>query len=105
MGRRIDRLNERQRAQALSNALAFQIWRVASPIGWNMTIAEVAEAISRQPASVANVARARGWLNRFRAGAVDRSGPGRMGSTTPRALDDFFAGPDDLSIVDDVAHG
>lgn len=56
-------------------ALRFRIWAVAEPAGWNLTIAEAAEALDEDFRRVAGVVRYAGWLPRFR-------------TTTRRAIDD-----------------
>lgn len=96
-------LSERQRAIARHNAIAFSIWRACQPIAWNVTAAEVAEATGYKLQSIINVALKKGWISRFRAGVYDTNTPGRFGPATPRPLDDFFAGPDDLSLLAEVA--
>lgn len=47
-------------------ALRFRIWALATPKGWNMTIAEVAEALGENPRRIAGIVRYAGWLPRFR---------------------------------------
>lgn len=46
--------------------LRFRIWAVAAPKGWDMTIAEVAEALGENPRRIAGIVRYAGWLPRFR---------------------------------------
>jgi hypothetical protein len=47
-------------------ALRFRIWAIAAPKGWDMTIAEVAEALGENPRRIAGIVRYAGWLPRFR---------------------------------------
>ena len=56
-------------------ALRFRIWAIAAPKGWDMTLAEVADALDEDFRRVAGVVRYAGWLPRFR-------------TTTRRAIDD-----------------
>lgn len=97
------RLSRTQAATALHHAIAFQILRTCEPVGWELTASQVAERIGYPVQAVLNVARKRGWATRFRAGSTDRNHPGRFGPVTPRPLDDYFAGPDDLSLVEEMA--
>ena len=47
-------------------ALRFRIWAIANPMGWNMTLVEVADALGEDVRRVVGVARYAGWLPRFR---------------------------------------
>lgn len=90
-----------QRAKARHNAIAFRIWQVCKGCDWNMTASEVAAATGYPVQSIINVATKNGRINLLRSARTDTGGyGGRHGTHTPRALDDFFAGPDDLSLVD-----
>ena len=47
-------------------ALRFRIWQHCEPIGWDCTMAEVAEALEVDVKSVGAVVRNAGWAERFR---------------------------------------
>jgi hypothetical protein len=48
-------------------ALAFRIWQFASAREWNVTSAEIAEALGESTDKVRAVAAARGWAQRMRS--------------------------------------
>lgn len=50
-----------------SMRIAYQLWALATPLGWDITMAEAAAALGVDPSSVINIARAKGWMGRFRA--------------------------------------
>lgn len=54
-----------------SEALAFRIWQAAQPIGWNVTIAEMAEIIGEPMPPVRAVCIKKRWLSRFRTADKD----------------------------------
>jgi hypothetical protein len=47
-------------------ALAYRIWAYASPLGWDVTVTEVADAIGSTPNAVGRVGYIKGWSARFR---------------------------------------
>jgi len=47
-------------------ALRFRIWAYAQPRGWDVTFAEVADALGVSVKSVGAIAQAAGWVQRFR---------------------------------------
>jgi hypothetical protein len=51
---------------------AFLIWRVAEPMGWDMTIQDVANLLDMPLIKVSRVVSAKGWTNRFRTSKLDR---------------------------------
>lgn len=50
-----------------SEALAFRVWQVAEPLGWNLTYADAADLLGESRARVRTIAHMKGWTNRFRA--------------------------------------
>ncbi|MEM9043501.1 MAG: hypothetical protein AAGC81_02315 [Pseudomonadota bacterium] len=47
---------------------AFRVWRVASSVGWDCTLSEVAEELDMPPSLVGRVLRLKGWRERIRDG-------------------------------------
>lgn len=85
-------------------ALAYRIWGVCEPAGWNMTYAEVAERLGVNPNAVIGIAKMRGWLNRFRTTRLDTAGIAlRHSGGTITAVDAMFDGVDDDAILHEVA--
>lgn len=60
---------KRAKLSAKSEALAFRIWAYASPIGWDCTIHDVAQALGVSARSVGAVALHKRWSERFRRNA------------------------------------
>jgi len=56
-----------------SEALAYRIWAYANPLGWDCTLAELADALGAKFASVRVVVSMKGWSGRLRAEGVDTS--------------------------------
>lgn len=56
-----------------SEALAYRIWAYANPLGWDCTLAELADALDAKFASVRVVVSTKGWAGRLRAEGVDKS--------------------------------
>ena len=52
-------------------ALAFRIWQVCHPIGWDCTMSEAGEAVNATAQKVGHIARQKGWKSRFRTTATD----------------------------------
>lgn len=50
-----------------THALRFRIWAHCEPLGWDVTIAEVARAIEEPISAVVSAAQSAGWASRFRA--------------------------------------
>ena len=55
-------------------ALEYMIWAEASPIGWNTTMAEIAESLGVSVQAVSAACRRRGWATRLRASMRDEKG-------------------------------
>ncbi|QQA43939.1 hypothetical protein [Pelagovum pacificum] len=49
-----------------SEALAYRIWGHCTPIGWNCTMREVAEALEEDRSRISSIANKKGWSDRFR---------------------------------------
>lgn len=54
-------------------ALHYRIWREAEARAWNLTLAELADALDLPMATVRNVCVARDWTHRLRVMAVERA--------------------------------
>ena len=65
-------LNVRQQA------IAFEIWRFAEPLGWNVTFGDVANALGISHQEIAIIARRKDWTNRFRTTKPDHAGTMRF---------------------------
>ena len=50
-----------------SEAIAFLIWRVATPAEWNLTAREIADQIGVSAKSVAKICHDKGWTSRLRS--------------------------------------
>lgn len=48
-------------------AIAFRIWQIAKPQGWNLTVADIALALDLNRRRVQATLVRKGWLNRVRA--------------------------------------
>ncbi len=57
-----------------TEAMAFLIWRVATPAEWNLTTREIADQIGTSAKSVARVCRLKGWSHRLRSTQKQSSG-------------------------------
>ena len=57
-----------------TKALSLRIYGYATPRGWDLTIAECAEALGVEPARVRRIAQLRQWTSQFRATMQDRTG-------------------------------
>ena len=57
-----------------SEAIAFKIWAHCQPLGWNLTNAELADALDLPSARVRAVCQSKGWTTRLRSSAENRSG-------------------------------
>jgi hypothetical protein len=54
--------------QPKTHALAYRIWAYCEPLGWNVTIEDVAEALDVKEPRVLHVSKVKGWQTRFRKG-------------------------------------
>lgn len=57
-----------------TEAAAFRIWQYAEPLGWNVTLREVAEKLGIAVTFAGRVAAQKGWSTRFRAPLIDNYG-------------------------------
>lgn len=57
-------------------ALRFRIWQFAAPREWDVTIAEIAEALGVHWMTVRNVLTHAGWGNRVRIASSEKDGFG-----------------------------
>lgn len=55
-------------------AIEFRIWCVCNPIGWDITMIDVADRLGISQRAVLNAAKRKGWCNRFRAHETEYSG-------------------------------
>lgn len=76
-----------------SQALAFRVWQVADPEGWDMTHAEIAEALGVSTGRVRAVCGLKGWSSRVRA-----SEPSKAAQAGARARYDDFEGVGTMQI-------
>ena len=53
-------------------AIAFQIWAHCEPLGWDVTIPDIAEALSLTPQRVIGICGSKGWKSRLRKAPHDR---------------------------------
>ena len=49
-----------------SQALAYRIWARAEPVGWDVSIRELAAELNASRQTILAVCRAKGWLTRLR---------------------------------------
>lgn len=54
------------RAIGRREALAFRIWAIAAPAGWNMTLGEIADVLGESINRVRGVSQHKGWHRRIR---------------------------------------
>lgn len=73
-----------------SEAIAFKAWQVASRMGWNCTIREVADEIGVDHRRLGKVVSAKGWTGRFRVN------PSRANNLS--YMDREFAGRSPLTV-------
>ena len=52
-------------------AIAFRIWQVAEPKGWDLTVSEAARCAGMHFQSAFRAVKAKGWLTRFRTTEAD----------------------------------
>ena len=74
-----------------TEAIAFMIWRYATPIEWNCTIPEVAEAIGKRQPVVRGIVIQRGWHTRMRKVPQmhDLDCPVKQPHTTIKEIQDY----------------
>lgn len=53
------------------NTNAFRVWQYCEPLGWDVTIAGICEALDMKPNVVGRVLRAKGWTTRVRTTTLD----------------------------------
>ena len=53
-----------------SETLAFRAWAHCQPIGWNITIRDLAEALGESVSRTRSVVVGKGWQQRLRAGTA-----------------------------------
>lgn len=58
------------------HAIAFRIWQVCTPLAWDCTLAEVADALDEPVATVRAVIKLKNWGGRLRRTQVDYRGAG-----------------------------
>ena len=51
--------------------LAFRVWAAAEAIGWNITIADLAEQMGESVDRVRRIVQLRGWRTKFRSAQTD----------------------------------
>lgn len=57
-----------------TKTLSLRVYGYAMPRGWDLTIAECAEALGVESGRVRRIAQLRRWTSRFRAAMQDRTG-------------------------------
>lgn len=50
-----------------TNALAFRIWQIAEPLGWNISIPEIAQELNVGVTRIRRTVVLKGWSSRVRA--------------------------------------
>ena len=50
---------------------AFQLWRFCEPLGWNVTLQDIADEIGLPPNHVAHILNQKGWSSRVRTSRKD----------------------------------
>jgi hypothetical protein len=61
--------------KARTQALRFRIWQYCQPLEWNVTNAEIAEAIGEDINRVRAIIQHAGWSDRIRTVSLDDYGP------------------------------
>ncbi|KEP68836.1 hypothetical protein DL1_08700 [Thioclava dalianensis] len=62
------------RLKAKHMAIEFRIWAICNPIGWDITMKEVAQRLGISQRAVLHAARRKDWCSRFRAHQTDYIG-------------------------------
>ena len=50
-----------------TEALAFRIWAICDPVGWDISVSDCAKQSGERLASVRRVVHLKGWTHRFRS--------------------------------------
>jgi len=58
-----------------TNALRFRIWQHCQPLGWNVTLVDLAEVLDEDINRVRAVVQHAGWSGRLRSAQVDNFDP------------------------------
>ena len=74
---------------ARREALAYRIWSIAEPNGWNITLRDIADTLGESIHRVRGVSQYKGWNNRLRMGATHNDGAPVFGGMVA----DEFDGP------------
>lgn len=53
-------------AKIEQEALAFQVWQIANPVDWEITLPEIAEQLDKPERVIRAVCKRKGWLSRVR---------------------------------------
>lgn len=61
--------------------IALQIYQIAEPLGWDITVTELAERLNLTRAEVGYVCNRKGWMPRLRRTMTDRRAFGKVGTT------------------------
>ena len=56
-----------------SQATALRVWQLCDPMGWDLTIAEVAAELGKPKSYISSVCRQKGWMGRLRASKVEHA--------------------------------
>jgi hypothetical protein len=54
-----------------AQSIAFQIWRYCEPLGWNVTLQELADETNTTKARIGRILKAKKWHTRIRANKCD----------------------------------
>ncbi len=75
-----------------TEALAFLIWKIADPLGWDVTIPDIAQQLDKPESQIRAVCNRKGWSSRVRA------------SRKPKAIPAFSQqASGDLSAMEEIA--
>ncbi len=55
-----------------TEALAYRIWCVANPLGWDLTVTDLSNMLGENTQRVARICQLKGWLNRLRPNPVKK---------------------------------
>lgn len=61
--------------------IALQIYQIAEPLGWDITVTELARRLDLTRAEVGFVCNRKGWMPRLRKTMTDRRALGKVGIT------------------------
>jgi len=65
--------------------LRYRIWAYAAPMGWNVTVQDIADALNDTPSRIATVLHLAGWTHRIRVSRHDQRAIG--GGLSTKHLD------------------